>query len=217
MENSDRFWNIVDNANSFSARSNSDKVEFGWARQVNLAFGVELYLKAIMEFEKQEIKKGHNLKTLFNFLDNKTRDVIYNNWRTFAGTNIPNSKKIRDWFNDNIFACCNTFGKFRYVNEWAGCRTSLETSWSNDQWNQLSIFSVEHEYGRLPVYGSFLKEFENAIKKHITDNIVSKLPRQSHDLDMAAEISCTIIRADGSTKTEKEKVNVSMNIIGRDE
>lgn len=117
MINSDRFWNIIDNADSFSIRVKEDKPEFGWANKVNLAFAVELYLKAIMEFEKQEIERGHNLKTLFKHLGNKTQDAIYSIWRTSSGENIPNNKQIKEWFFDNLYACCNVFERFRYVHE----------------------------------------------------------------------------------------------------
>jgi|GEM_PF-2274846 len=213
---SDKFFNIIDNADSFSKRTNSTELEFGWAQQVNLAFAVELYLKSIMEFEKGEIEQGHNLKTLFRHLDNKTQDAIYHNWRTLSGTNIPDNKQIKKWFKDNIYACCNTFERFRYVHEWAGCKTSLETSWDAEQFNQLSLFSANREFGTLQVYDGFLKEFENATKRHIRENIIPKLPRRSHDVDVSFNMSVTITRADGSTKTEDNKVVTALNIIDND-
>ena len=212
MENSDKFWKIIDNADSFSKRAISSELEFGWAKQVNLAFAVELYLKSIMEYEKGEIEHGHNLKTLFKHLNNKTQNLVYNNWRTLSGINIPDNKQIKDWFWDNLFACCNVFKRFRYVHEWAGCNTSLETSWDNEQFSQLSIFSTNHEFGKWQVYESFLKEFENAIKKHIRENIIPKLPRRSHNIEMAIEFNVKITRANGSTKIESNKVVVPMNI-----
>jgi hypothetical protein len=214
VNNSDRFWSIIDNADSFSVRTNSDKIEFGWAQQVNLAFAVELYLKAIMEAEKQEIKRGHNLKTLFNFLDNKTREAIYNHWRKLAGENMPDNKKIKDWFKDNIFASSNIFLRFRYIHEWIedSCRTSVEASWDSDQWRQLSICSGEREFGRLPVYDNFLKEFESAVKNYLRESVIPKVPRRTHDVTMVFEINSTITRADGSTKTETQKVVIPMNL-----
>ena len=215
--NSDKFWNIIDNADSFSKRTNSAEIEFGWAQQVNLAFAVELYLKAIIEVEKGEIARGHNLKTLFRLLDNKTKDAIFHYWRALSGTNIPDNKTIKKWFNDNIYACCKTFESFRYVHEWAGCRTSMETSWDAEQFNQLSIFSGNRPLGELQVYGSFLKEFENAIKQHIRENIIPKLPRPFNDIEIAFNVSSTITRPDGSTKTEHNKSVIGFNIMNDEE
>lgn len=215
--NSDKFWNIIENADSFSRRTNSAEIEFGWAQQVNLAFAVELYLKAIIEVEKGELARGHNLKSLFRLLDNKTKDAIYNYWRALSGTNIPDNKKIRKWFNDNIYACSNTFERFRYVHEWAGCRASMEASWDMEQFNQLSILSGSRPFGELQVYGSFMKEFENAIKQYIRENIIPKLPRPFNDIEIASVMSMTITRADGSTKTEHNKSVMGFNLMNDDE
>ncbi len=216
MQNSDKFWNIIDNADSFSVRGNFEKNEFGWAAQVNQAFAVELYLKSIMEFEKGEIEQGHNLKTLFKHLDNKTQDAIYNNWRTLSGENIPNNKQIKTWFKDNLYACCNTFMDFRYIFERDSNRVSLETSWDIDQFNQLSIFSTKHEFGRLQVYSSFLKEFKNAVKKYIRESVVPKLPPRSYNIMMSMNISIEIERPDTSIKTEHDKVVLPINISNDD-
>lgn len=209
MENSDKFWKIINNADSFSTRAIPAKIEFGWASQVNLAFAVELYLKSIMHFEKDEIEYGHNLKTLFKHLNNKTQNTIYQNWRTLSGTNIPENKQIKDWFWDNVYACCNVFERFRYVHEWASNNTSLEASWDNSQFNQLSIFSGIREFGKLQTYESFLNEFENAIKKHIRENVIPKLPPRSYDIEIAVENVVTLTR-DGATKTERNKVVVPL-------
>ena len=212
MDNSDKFWKIIDNADSFSARTNNKEIEFGWAKQVNLAFAVELFLKSIMEYESGKIKYGHNLKTLFEHIDTKSQEIIYDNWRKLSGTNIPNNNQIKGWFWDNIFACANIFERFRYVHEWASGKTDLEASWNDEQYNQLSIFSESRDFGKLQTYGSFLKEFENAIKKYIRENVIPKLPRRSHDIEIACENVVTITRADGSTKTERNKVVVPLNI-----
>jgi len=214
MTNGDRFWSIIDNADSFSVRTNADKIEFGWAQQVNLAFATELYLKAIMEAEKKEIKHGHNIKTLFNFLDNKTQDAVFNHWRKVAGENIPDSKMVREGFKDNLFACSKVFERFRYIHERAdtSCRTSMESGWDIDQWRQLSICSGERDLGRLPVYDNFLKEFELAIKNYLKESVIPKVPSRTHDILIATEISTTITRADGSTKTEKQKVVIPMDL-----
>ena len=214
--NSDRFWNIIDNADSFSRRTNFVEPEFGWAQQVNLAFAVELYLKAIIEVEKGELVRGHNIKTLFNALDNKTKDAIYHNWRALSGSDIPDNKTIKKWFSDNIYACCKTFERFRYVHEWAGSNTNMAASWDAEQFNQLSIFSASRQLGELQVYDGFMKEFENAIKQYIQENIIPKLP-QSHDIDIALDAAVTIIRPDGSTKTEHNKSVIAFNLMNDDE
>lgn len=248
MKNSDRFWNIIDNADSFSVRGYSDEQEFGWASKVNQAFAIELYIKAIMEYEKENVEKGHNLKTLFKHLKNKTQDTIYDYWRKLAGENIPDNEQSKLYFEDNLYACCNVFEKFRYVHEWAGQKTefdrysqwidkndiktkkmltafgediaklfknnvALETSWNNDQWEKLSIFSPNHEFGRSHIYDSFLSEFEKAIKQYIKQNVIPNLPQRSYDIKMSSVVTTTIKRADGSIKTESKQVVVPMNIV----
>ena len=218
MTDSNRFWNIIDNADSFSIRAITDKPEFGWGAQVNLAFAVELYIKAIMEFENKEIKRGHNLKTLFNHLSNRTQEAIYNNWRTLSGENIPDNIQTKEWFRDNLYACCNIFERFRYVHEWASSygNTNLESSWDNNQWGQLSIFSTSRELGKLQVYDGFLKEFERAVKEHLKNVVIPQVPMRSHDIMMTTTLTATITRPDGSTKTEHNKAVTSMSIANLD-
>ena len=194
MENGNEIMSLIDNADSFSKRFDEKSLEFGWANVVNLAFAVELYLKSIMEFEKGKIERGHNLKQLFNQLSEEAKISIYNNWRMVEGSNIHDNDQIKEWFNDNLYACCDVFQKFRYVHEWAGCHVSLETSWNEDQWEKLSPMSAKREFGKLQVHDGFLYEFENAIKKHIKEIIIPKLPRPSHDIEIAFRIEATNIR-----------------------
>ena len=191
---SDIFWMIIDNADSFSKRTNVDKPEFGWAKQVNLSLAIELYIKAIMNAEGKEIKHGHNLRALFRYLDNKTQHSIFQNWRALAGENIPNDKETKTWFNDSLYGCSKIFDRFRYVHEWAGSNVSLQSSWDNDQFRKLHPASAEREIGTPQVSDSFLKQFENAIKKYIKENVIPTLPPRSYDFQIACQITIEMSR-----------------------
>lgn len=217
MNNSDKFWNIIDNADSFSVRVKSNNTDFGWAGMVNLAFAVELYLKAIIVAETNNLDKikTHNLKALFTKnLGNKTQSTIINYWIKLAGTNISNNQETKVWFLDNLYACCNVFEKFRYAHELEHTTygTRLDSSWDDDQFKQLSVFSNSREFGKFPVYDNFLNEFESAIKQYIREQVIPKVQSRSNDMMTNATITSTITRTDGSTHTENHQVIAPMNV-----
>lgn len=93
---------------------------------VNAAFGLELYLKSILQFEKGTIKKVHSIKDLFKELTEESRNKIQQNFIEDIIKNPPQNLKeiekqsgvkIRSDFESVIQDISSLFVDFRYIFE----------------------------------------------------------------------------------------------------
>ncbi|MBN2746519.1 MAG: HEPN domain-containing protein [Bacteroidales bacterium] len=93
---------------------------------VMAAFGLELYLKSIQQFEKGTIKKTHNIKDIFDELTDESKDKIRINFKDDVLRNPPHNikdiekksgVKITDDFDSVLSDISRLFVDFRYIFE----------------------------------------------------------------------------------------------------
>ena len=134
---------------------------------VNSAFACELYLKATLFLNKNEIPQKHKLDDLFLELDQEDKKGIYDIWRTIEEQNIPDCEYAQDMFFDNLKAISNVFVRFRYVHEWAENSISLEYSFTIEQFE----YFYSRPFGSPEVYEGFLDQLAKSIRKY-NDNVI---------------------------------------------
>ncbi|MBN3490257.1 hypothetical protein JV173_01895 [Acholeplasma equirhinis] len=141
---------------------------------VNRAFACELYIKAIAEFTKVNIKKNHKLDELFKEISDSDQEAIYSLWRTTNGNNMIDSDYVRKQFWDNLEAITNVFVRFRYAHEWITTTISLEHSFTAEQFTKFSPMSASKPFGSPRVYSGFLKQFAISLKVYAEKLILFK-------------------------------------------
>lgn len=90
------------------------------------SFSLELYLKAIQQFEKKTIKKSHSLKEIFNelnkeskekIIDNFNKDLIFDNSINKLELEKISGVKISNDFDAVLEDASSLFVDFRYIFE----------------------------------------------------------------------------------------------------
>jgi hypothetical protein len=145
---------------------------------VNMSFACELYLKAIAEARKVDVKNKkkkmiHALNEIFAKFAEEDQKAIFDIWRENAGENIPDCDYTRQMFADNLDAIAYVFTRFRYADEWARSTVSLQSSFTLEQFNKLSMFSVQRPFGSPPIYEGFLAQFAITLKTY-TEKLLGK-------------------------------------------
>lgn len=93
---------------------------------VNAAFGLELYLKSILQFEKGSIKRTHSIKDIFNELTEESKNKIRTDFKKDIIKNPPQNIKeiekhsgikVKNDFESVINDISSLFVNFRYIFE----------------------------------------------------------------------------------------------------
>jgi len=93
---------------------------------VMAAFGLELHLKSILQFERGTIKKTHSIKDIFNELTDESKTKIRVNFKEDTLRNPPpnikeiekqSGAKITDDFDSVLNDISSLFVDFRYIFE----------------------------------------------------------------------------------------------------
>lgn len=147
-------------------------------KMVNLSFACELYLKAIAEAKKVDVRNKkrkmiHALNEIFEKLPQEDQKALFDIWRDNAGENITDCDYTRQMFSDNLEAVANVFTQFRYADEWVGSKISLQSSFTSEQRTRLSPLSIQRPFGSPPIYDGFLAQFAITLKTY-TEQLLGK-------------------------------------------
>lgn len=131
--------------------------------KVNMSFACELYLKAIAENKKVSVGKIHSLDKIFFNLPKDVQERIYELWRCEVGQ-VTDCEYISKMFFDNLEANSKVFMRFRYANEWASSVVSLNNSFTKEQFDKFSQFSLKRKRGSPVIYDGFLNQLALVLK-----------------------------------------------------